>query len=118
MKMTAFDEVPIQRDAGGSHFPLCFSWQPSPCPARIRIRFEITDVANRLIQSQRSKAPKGKVPPRAVLLLPIERRAPLLLIDRKPAEGQPKFWALVAAVLLERQVFLVRDEPGSQLKLV
>src|SRR2546427_5007908 len=116
MKTPALDKVPILRDAGGSHFPLRFSCQPGPCPTGVRVRFEITDMTDRLMQRHWPKAGKSKIPPTTILLLPIERRAPFLFIDREPSQRQPQFGPLVAAILHERQVLLVRDQPGSQLK--
>src|SRR5207249_3435651 len=85
-------------------------------PTGERIRLVVTDMADRLEWLQRLEPGQRELRPAAVPLLPIQRRYPAVGLPRRPAVGEPKLRALIAAVGYEFQVPGVGDQPLRQLE--
>src|SRR5882724_11925174 len=117
--MEAFflDEIAGERKIGRRRLPFRFSGQARTGPARVSIGFEITHVADRLGRIYFAQTGESEAEPLAIALLPIQRRSPLLVIDRGPAKRQPELGAFVTAIFHELQIFAIRDESRREFKL-
>ena len=114
MKSFVLNEISIHRHIRGGAFPFELGRQTRAAPIREGVRFEITDVRDRLGFVDRTKTGEREIPPRAVAFVPIKRRLPALFVHRRPAERKPKLRARVTAGFDEFEIFAVRDRTRSQ----
>src|SRR4029077_5152396 len=116
MKALAVHKISGDRNSGGGAFPFEFRGQTRAGPVRVSVRFEITEVGHGLGFVDGTKTGEREIPPGAIALGPVERRAPALFVDRGPAERKPIFRPGVSACFHEREELAVRDEPVRKRK--
>src|SRR5439155_14790327 len=116
MKPFRFDEVAVDCLTLRSPLPFEFRRQSRAGKIRERVGFEITHVCDRLVFIDRAKTGKGEMPPRPILLFPIERCFPMLLVHRHPAERKPKFRTVISDCFDETQIFAAGNWPRAERK--
>ncbi len=94
--------------------PLGLGRQPLARPGRERVGLVVADVGDRQARVDRPGAVQGVLEPDAVDLVPVERRAPALVVDPGPAVGEPQLGAAVAAVGDEPQPLAVGHQPVGE----
>src|SRR4029077_5954893 len=78
------------------------------------VGFEITHVCNGLVFIDRAKSRKGKMPPSAISLFPIERRFPTLFVHRHPTEREPEFRLLISSGFNESKIFAAGNQARAE----
>src|SRR4051794_12649938 len=116
MEASAFDEVALQWAALRRVLPFEFSRKARTRPIRAGVRFEIAQVGDRFRLVNRPESGQGEVPPLSVLLRPVKRRVPALLVQRGPAQGKPVLRPPVASSLDEFEILAVGDQARGQPK--
>src|ERR1041385_4957289 len=97
-------------------FPFKFCRQTCTCPSGVRIRLKVTQMSPGFGFDHGTQPSQGEIPPRVVALDPVKWRPPALLIDRIPAQGEPKLRAAVSIGLDKLEIFAVSDEPVRKRK--
>src|SRR5690349_11008607 len=92
------DERAIDRRAVRRELPFRFRRQTSAGPTRERIRLEIAHVTDWIVRSERLIAGQRELDPFAPVTLPVQRRGPASLADRRPTVREPKLRPSVAAI--------------------
>src|ERR1700730_18375682 len=75
-------------------------------------------MADRLGRGDRGFAPQGEDPPRPVLMAPVERCLPALLLHRRPALRQPEFRPAIAALGDEFEIVAATDRVRGEAELI
>src|SRR4051812_20310890 len=104
------EEVTGDRYGDGRHLPLRLGRQTNSGPAGEGIGLVITDMTDRFTADEVTHTGQGHQSPARGRLLPVERRRPAVLVGRDPAVGEPELGPLVAAVVDERAVLIIRHE--------
>src|SRR5262249_57484577 len=86
------DEVAGDRQRRGGDLPLRLGRQAAARPAREGVGLEVAHVAERRVEVERSHPGEREALPAAVAALPVERRAPAVLLNaaqplREPERG-------------------------------
>jgi len=116
--MAALGEVPLDRRLGGRDLPLGLGREASAGPMGIGVGLVVADVADGLAGLNGAHAGQRHLPPGPVLLLPVQRRLPAILLDGRPAVGEPEFGTPIAAIGDERQVLGACHRAGGEREAV
>ena len=94
-------------------FPFRFGGKPGTAPAGIGIRFEPAQMTHRCLGVAAAAARQGEF---VVVLPPVARRLPLVLLHQGPAFTHPQLGALIAPIGDEAGVAGVAHQAAAQLK--
>ena len=86
---------------------LCESYTEKP-PAGERVRLVITDMADWSVRVDVQTPSEREFT--VEIFIPVKRSLPIMLIDCRPAVGQPKLGVAISTVFDEVPVFAVRDK--------
>ena len=95
-------------------FPFRLGRQTLACPASVGVSLIKADVANRRGRIDRCAPRQTHHGPIAILATPVQRRGPVLSLDRRPAVRQPQVGTRIAAILNEGDPVAVRHQIRSQ----
>src|SRR5438477_13079559 len=116
MIRTVLYKVALERRLAGGQFPLRLGRQSRAGPTGISVCFKETEMANRLLRRDRPEPREGIIMPTVVLLLPVKRAAPLILVHRKPAEREPQFRARITALFDKLYILRIGHKSRGQLE--
>src|SRR5437868_11327280 len=108
MEQFAFDKISFNRNIRRRTFPFELRRQTCARPVGVCVRFEITDMRDRLRLIYATITGQREMPPTAVTLDPVKRGLPALFIQRHPSERQPEFRAAVTVAFDKGNVLAIR----------
>src|SRR5436190_22534717 len=114
MEQFAFDEISFDGTIRCRAFPFELRRETCTRPVGVCVRFEITDMRDRLRFIHATITGQREVPPIAITLDPVKRGLPALFIQRHPSEGQPEFRAAVTVAFDKGNVLAIRHWPRRE----